>query len=70
MNESTVTLHIQLTADELDVICADLLHCASLSYDTPKLMTDSKALAARLARGDMRIELADRIRRVAMGGKS
>jgi hypothetical protein len=69
VSEPTVTLHIQLTADELDVICADLLYCADLSYDTPKLLTDSKALARRVARGDMRVELASRIRHAAIGGE-
>jgi len=68
-SEPTVTLHVELTADELDVICADLLHCAELSYARPKLLTDSQALAHRIARGDMRVELAGRIRRIAMGGE-
>lgn len=67
MSKPTVRLAINLTADELDVICADVNHGAERSYDAARKFTYAEARAKRTARGDMRIELANRIRSAANG---
>lgn len=67
VSEPTIRLAIDLTADELDVICADVNHGAERSYDAARKFTFSEARAKRTARGDMRIELANRIRAAAIG---
>lgn len=66
---ATVTLRLTLTADELDVIASDLLRAADECYTQAGKLNTAGAISKKCERGDLRFELARRIREAAMGGR-